>query len=94
MLGIGCGGQPTVGDYPCTGMHGGKMLIRGDMREAGFPDSVSCRLIGGDGLGESADHIREFCSLFGADFGEITASVFTLVTPDSRNPYKRMYVAN
>ncbi len=94
VLGIGCGGQPTVGDYPCTGMHGGKMLIRGDMREAGFPDSVSCRLIEGDGLGESADHIREFCSLFGADFGEITASVFTLVTPDSRNPYKRMYVAN
>ena len=94
VLGIGCGGQPTVGDYPCTGMHGGKMLIRGDMREAGFPESVSCRLIGGDELGESADHIREFCSLFGADFGEITASVFTLVTPDSRNPYKRMYVAN
>ena len=28
------------------------------------------------------------------DAGEILSSPFTLVTPDSSNPYKRMYVEN
>ena len=36
----------------------------------------------------------QFCRLFGYDKKEVMSGDFTIVTPDSKNPYKQMYVAN
>ena len=30
VLGINTVGKPIVGNFPCTGMHGGKMFLRGN----------------------------------------------------------------
>ena len=35
-----------------------------------------------------------YCDLFGGDCGDILKAPFTVVSPDSSNPYKQMYVAN
>jgi hypothetical protein len=47
---------------------------------------------------ERAEEIRkyvdEYCRLFGIDPVELMDSPFTVVTPDSANPYKQLYVAN
>mgnify|MGYP003526537976 CR=1 FL=1 len=32
--------------------------------------------------------------VIGYDINEVLTSPFTVVTPDSKNPYKQMYVAN
>ena len=32
-----------VGNFPCTGMHGGKLFLRSDCREIAFPDQVTAR---------------------------------------------------
>ena len=34
------------------------------------------------------------CRLFGRDAEAMLAERYTVVTPDSKNPYKQMYVAN
>ena len=39
-------------------------------------------------------YLTEFCKLFGVDKKELKDSPFTIVTPDSKNPYKRLYVPN
>ena len=39
------GGRP-VGAFPCTGMHGGKMLIRGSCKDIVFPSQVTARPAG------------------------------------------------
>ena len=31
VLGLHTDGRPIVGNFPCTGMHGGKMVLRGDV---------------------------------------------------------------
>lgn len=87
------GGRP-VGNFPCTGMHGGKMLIRGDCGDVVFPDQVTARPAGDGDLEEVSGHINAFCSAFGYDMDDIMRGPFTLVTPDSRNPYKQLYVMN
>ena len=38
--------------------------------------------------------ITNFCAFFGYDAGEMMRGGYTVVTPDSSNPYKQMYVAN
>ena len=94
VLGLNRGNKRIVHNFPCTGMHGGKLILRGDCTDVTFPGQVSTR------TPTDADHIlirkyvTEYCGLFGTDIEEVLRSPFTVVTPDSANPYKQMYVAN
>ena len=47
-----------------------------------------------DELQEIRHYVAEYCRLFDQDADAIMDSPFTVVTPDSSNPYKQMYVAN
>ena len=93
VLGIGAD-KPVVGNFPCTGMHGGKMLLRSDCKGINFPKNVHAKPATKEDLAEFYPFIEEFCELFKKDEKEILNSQFTLITPDSNNPYKQMYVAN
>ena len=89
---LGLNGGDIVGNFPCTGMHGGKMLLRSDCENVSFPKNVHARKI--DDLSEFSDHIKEYCETFGFDQSKVLSSHFTLIEPDSSNPYKQMYVTN
>ena len=84
--------MPIIGNFPCTGMHGGKMLLRSDCSGLEFPKSVRVKPL--SDLSEFEVYLREYCETFGFDYNEIISSPFTLVEPDSNNPYKQMYVTN
>ncbi len=94
VLGLGKGEKPIVGNFPCTGMHGGKMILRSSCEDIIFPEQVSLKRAEESDFKEFGKYIEEYCSLFGADKDEIFSSPFTVVTPDSKNPYKQLYVAN
>lgn len=94
VLGLGIGDKRIVGNFPCTGMHGGKMFLRGNCDGILFPDQVSVRKADETDLKEISGYVSDFCTLFGSDFDEIMDSEFVAVTPDTKNPYKRLYVAN
>ena len=94
VLGLSDDDKSIVGNYPGTGMHGGKMLLRSDCDGISFPSQVTAKKATDDDLQEIKDYIKEFCKLFDYDENKILNSEFTLVTPDSKNPYKQMYVAN
>ena len=38
--------------------------------------------------------IKNYCEYFNFDVDELTSEKFTVITPDSKKPYKQMYVAN
>lgn len=94
VLGLEANGRRIVGNFPCTGMHGGKMFLRGDCEGIKFPRQVTAKLADGEELTELREYISEYCEIFGHDVDELMASQFTVVTPDSKNPYQQMYVAN
>ncbi len=94
VLGLGTQSQHIVGNFPCTGMHGGKMFLRGNCNNIKFPRQVSAKPANTDDLAEIRKYVSEYCELFGCNANEIMDSPFTVVTPDSKNPYKQMYVAN
>ena len=84
----------TVGNFPCTGMHGGKMFLRGGCKGVTFPKNVHATAATKENLDEIYPYIKEFCAHFNVDESEILNSEFTVITPDSNNPYKQMYVQN
>ena len=47
-----------------------------------------------DDMAEIMPFIKNYCEYFNFDVDELTSEKFTVITPDSKKPYKQMYVAN
>ena len=94
VLGLTDSDRPIVGNFPSTGMHGGKMYLRSDCKGIHFPHQVHTHTADSSELEEIAHYLRRFCFYFGRDLAEILDHTYTVVMPDSRNPYRQMYVAN
>ena len=94
VFGLGEPGRPPVSNFPCTGMHGGKLYVRGACENIVFPKQVSARPAGDGDLEQISALAARYCGYFGGSAAEIMDSPFTVVTPDSRSPYKQMYVAD
>ena len=94
VLGLTEDDRRIVGNVPCTGMHGGKMILRSDCLDVTFPGQVTARAATPEDMEEIKTYVAEYCALFGKDEKTVMDSPFTVVTPDSKNPYKRLYVAN
>ena len=94
VLGLHTDGKKIVHNFPCTGMHGGKLFLRGKCDDIEFPGQVTARPAGTADIAEIQEYVAEFCKEFDCSSQEIMNSPFTVVTPDSKNPYKQMYVAN
>lgn len=94
VLGLNAKEKPLTGNFPCTGMHGGKVFLRGNCENIRFPDQISAKIATDEEIEEIYEYIKEYCFLFGGDPNDIMKTPFTLLTPDSKNPYKQMYVAN
>lgn len=94
VLGIDIGSKNIVGNFPCTGMHGGKMFLRSDCSGIDFPKQVNVRKAQNEDIDEIRHDVSDFCAAFGYDAQRILDSEFTVVTPDTKNPFKQMYVAN
>lgn len=91
---LGLGVKRIVGNFPCTGMHGGKMFLRGLCEDVRFPAQVSTKQARGKELAELSSYLEDYCQTFDLDLQKLLQSPFTLVTPNSKNPYKQLYVAN
>ena len=94
VLGLHTDGRPVVHFFPCTGMHGGKLFLRGDAAGIHFPHGTVVKTATATDMAEIAPLIEHFCALFGGDAAALLQDTYTVVTPDSKNPYKQMYVTN
>ena len=94
VLNLDTPGKKCVSFFPCTGMHGGKVFLRSACEDVVFPDQVTARPAAADDMLELRELIGEYCELFGLDIKDVLAWPFTVVTPDSKNPYRQLYVAN
>ena len=94
VLGLHKDSKRIVGNFPCTGMHGGKMFLRGSCEDIQFPKQVTARCAAAEELDEIREYLSEYCSDFGYSTDELLSKPFTVITPDSQSPYKQMYIAN
>ena len=75
-------------------MHGGKIFLRDDCHDIKFPEQVTARPASREDLDELREYLSDFCSAFNNQIDDLLSAPFTVITPDSKNPYKQMYVAN
>lgn len=94
VLGLNEDGKSIVGNFPCTGMHGGKMFLRGSCEGIAFPKQVTTHLADEAEKAVLRSLAERFCAMFDLDTDEIMNEDFTVVLPDTKNPFKQMYVTN
>lgn len=94
VLGLTESARPIVSNFPCTGMHGGKLFLRSDCKRILLPKQVIARPASHKDLDGIWTYLHTFCELFGGDCDELVRQPFTLITPNSSNPYKQLYVTN
>ena len=75
-------------------MHGGKLYLRSDCRDLLLPEQVEARPVSEEERAEIGRYVRNYCAYFGGDQEEIMAAPYTVITPDTKNPYRQMYVLN
>ena len=94
VLGLSNCNRPIVSNFPCTGMHGGKLYLRSDCKNLLLPKQVTAQPVTADDLAEISGYLHTYCQLFGCNCEELLRSTYTVITPDSQTPYKQMYVLN
>ena len=94
VLGLTENHRPIVSNFPCTGMHGGKLYLRSDGKDLLLPRQVTAQPATTEDLAEIRGYLHTYCQLFGGNCEELLRSPFTVITPDNQNPYKQMYVLN
>jgi glutamate synthase domain-containing protein 3 len=72
-----------------TGMHGGKMYIRGEVRHLG--EEVSITDLNEEDYKILGSLVDEFCSYYGFDAEKILNSKFNKLSPISSRPYGNLY---
>lgn len=94
VLGLHNGHQAPVGDFCGTGMHGGRIFLRGAQLPRDLPPQVVVREATAADMDEIKPYLEEFCQIFGEDPAKIYTEKFFVLTPNTKNPYKQLYTRN
>lgn len=94
VLGLGFEGRSTVGYFCGTGMHGGKIYLRTDKEPKDLPEQVAVNEATEEDMEQIDCYINTYCNKFGIDKSVIKSVKFFCLTPNTKNPYKRLYCYN
>lgn len=94
VLGLGYEDVCPVGNFCGTGIHGGKIFIRTTHLPADIPAQVIARKATEEDMELARPYIKEFCSKFEKDEEKILQSEYYVLEPNSKSPYKQLYVYN
>lgn len=79
------------GDHIGTGMHGGRIYIRGAVRESSISKGLKKETVTPRKDSILAHEVERFCKIFKVEREPILRERFTLITPISSRPYKNLY---
>jgi len=84
--------EPLVGDFLGTGMHGGQILLRGQVDKRQLGKEVGKVELNDACWFELSRNLREFGAEFGLDPEQFRREDFTRLMPVSHRPYGKIYV--
>lgn len=81
-----------VGRFIGSGMHGGKICIRGESNPTKISPGIKHQVADGEHVNEISGYIKNFCSIYGVDYSRIIKSKFLVLEPSTTRPYGKIYV--
>lgn len=81
---------PLVGPCCARGMYGGMIYLAGQ-RPDDLTDKVVCRAATAEDMDHLSDLIDEYCRLFRLDKAGLLSHHFSVLVPNTSNPYRQLY---
>ncbi|MBO4989063.1 MAG: glutamate synthase [Clostridia bacterium] len=94
LLGLHTDGLPIIGNFCGSGMHGGVMYLRCKDLPHGVPEQISVEKKRGTDIPEIKEIVKDYCGKFDLDADALLDADFCILTPNTANPYQRMYTNN
>ncbi len=94
VLGLECGGESPVGSFCGVGMHGGRIYLRCKELPVDLPKQICASAATKEDMEMINVYIENFSQKFGYDKSEIENANFYVLTPNTKSPYKQLYVSN
>jgi glutamate synthase domain-containing protein 3 len=94
LLGMERDGQPLVGDYCGTGIHGGRIYLRGEYD--GYhvsAEHISVAQAGSEDMEAINPELEAFAAAFGIPLDQILSEPFVVLRPKSHRPFGDLYVS-
>lgn len=94
---LGLNREPTqeiVGAHCATGMHGGKIYVRGEIPSQNISANIAVSDLNEEETAELKACVKKYCSLFKEDEEYIMKEKFYKLSPSSSRPYANLYTKN
>jgi len=87
-------GEKLFGTHCASGMHGGKIFVRGSFPKENISDNIKVQNLDETDKKELDMYIKKYCKFFNADYNTIMAKPFKKLVPASSRPYANLYTPN
>ena len=87
-------GEKLFGTHCASGMHGGKIFIRGSFPKENLSDNIRVKSLDDEDIKELKRYVHNYCRYFGVDYDKVMSKPFKKIVPISSRPYANLYTAN
>ncbi len=84
-------GEPIVGRYCATGMHGGTLYVRGEVPADRVRKGVTLEAVGEDETAVLRELLTPYCTEFNLSLAELMGVPFTRIRSHTTRPYGQLY---
>ncbi|MEN6644170.1 MAG: hypothetical protein ABFE08_17160 [Armatimonadia bacterium] len=84
-------GEPIVGRYCATGMHGGTLYVRGEVPEANVRPGIAVQEVGEEDKALLKDALTPYCAQFKLSVDELLSAPFQKLTATTSRPFGQLY---
>jgi glutamate synthase domain-containing protein 3 len=84
-------GRPLAGEHCATGIHGGEIYLRGEVRRWCISPHARLAVARPEEIEGIRPHVAEFCAQFGGEVEKVLAAPFLRVAPFSHRPFGAKY---
>ena len=87
-------GDKLFGTHCASGMHGGKIFIRGTFPKENLSPNIKVVSLSKEDEKELEGYVKNYCRFFGEDFEEVISKPFKKLIPATSRPYANLYTPN
>lgn len=87
-------GEKLFGTHCASGMHGGKIFVRGTFPKENLSDNIKVTNLDDEDVKELKAYVKKYCKYFDEDFDYIMSKPFKKLVPATSRPYANLYTPN
>lgn len=87
-------GEKLFGTHCASGMHGGKIFVRGSFPKENLSPNIKVVSLSADDEKELAAYVKNYCKFFGEDYEKVMTKPFKKLVPATSRPYANLYTPN